>query len=167
VYRVARACEAGVSPVVAEILLVAITVVLAAVIYLMASGLLGTNGTPAPVVALAGPAQYAGGSYNATLTVAEASQAITPVNYKFNFRVGSAFGNATAFGDSGVPVTIRVNGTTYKVTWTDVDGGGMLTRGDYLTITGNGVSLPAATNFDFVLAFRDGNQITQLAWMSP
>jgi flagellin-like protein len=162
-----RSRTEGVSPVVAEILLVAITVVLAAVIYLMASGMLGSHATPAPVVALAGPNPYAGGGYNATFVVADASRALTMVNYKFNLEVGLSFGNATAFGSSGVPVPIRVNGTLYRVTWTDVDGGGTLTQGDEITVAGNGVSLPVRTNFDFVLVFQDGSQVTQLTWTSP
>ena len=157
----------GVSPVVAEILLLAITVVLAAVIYIMATGLLGPHSTPAPIVALTGPGSYAGGSYNATLRVADASQSLTLVNYKFNLEVNGTYGNATDFGASGVPVVIAVKGVTYHVTWTDVDGGGTLTQGDYITAGGNGASLPPKTSFDFLLFFRDGSQITQLAWTSP
>lgn len=64
-------------------------------------------------------------------------------------------------------MTIRVSGTAYRVTWTDVDGGGTLTQGDEITVTGNGVSLPVRTSFDFILVFRDGSQLTQLAWTSP
>lgn len=157
----------GVSPVVAEILLVAITVVLAAVIYIMASGMLGPHATPAPVVALAGPNPYTGGSYNASFVVADASQSVTIVNYRFNLRVGLIFGNATAFAVSGVAATLRVNGTTYRVTWTDVDGGGTLTQGDAITVAGNGVSLPVRTSFDLILVWNDGSQLTQQPWTSP
>lgn len=46
-----RISEEGVSPVVATILLVAITVVLAALLYVMASGMGGLGGTPPPVIA--------------------------------------------------------------------------------------------------------------------
>ncbi len=157
----------GVSPVVAEILMVAITVVLAAVLYIMASGLLGAHTTPAPVVALAGPNAYTAGSYNATLVVADASQSLTVVSYKFNLKVNGSFGNATAFGASGVGVTIAVHGVPYIVTWTDADGGGTLTQGDNILVAGNHASLPTRTSFDFILVFQDGNQITQLAWSSP
>ncbi len=157
----------AVSPVVAEILLVAITVVLAAVIYIMASGLLGSHTTPAPVIALAGPNPYSGGSFNTTFTVAGASQSLTIINYKFNLRVGQDFGSATLFGASGVAALIVVNGTTYKVTWTDTDGGGTLTQGDLITISGNGMSLPANTNFDFILVFSDGNELTHQTWITP
>ncbi len=157
----------GVSPVVAEILLLAITVVLAAVIYIMATGLLGPHSTPAPIVALTGPAAYSGGSYNATLRVADASQSLTMVNYKFNLEVNGTYGNATDFGASGVPVAFVVHGVTVHITWTDVDGGGTLSQGDYITVGGNGASLPLRTSFDFLLFFSDGSQITQLAWTSP
>jgi flagellin-like protein len=157
----------GVSPVVAEILLVAITVVLAAVIYLMASGLLGEHSTPAPVVALVGPHPYVGGSYNATFTVADVSQSLALVNYRFNLEANLTFANATSFGASGVPVTVRINGVAYRVTWTDVDGGGTLSQGDEITVAGNGVSLPIRTNFNLVLVFRDGSALTQQTWTSP
>ncbi len=159
-------CDA-VSPVVAEILLVAITVVLAAVIYIMASGLLGSHSTPAPVIALAGPNAYSGGSYNTTFTVAGASQSLAILNYKFNLRVGQTYGNATAFGASGIPASITVSGITYRVTWRDTDGGGTLTQGDSITISGNGVSLPPLTSFDFILVFSDGNEITHQTWTTP
>ncbi len=157
----------GVSPVVAEILLLAITVVLAAVLYIMASGMLGSHGTPPPVAALTGPEPYTGGTYNATLLVASASQSLTMANYKFNLEANLSFGNASEFGASGVPVTIRSHGVTYRVTWTDVDGGGTLSQGDLIFVTGNGVPLTRHTEFDFILLFWDGTQITQLAWTSP
>ncbi len=162
-----RSQRDAVSPVVAELLLVAITVVLAAVIYIMASGLLGSHSAPAPVIALAGPNPYSGGSFNTSFTVAGASQALTMVNYKFNLKVGQVYGNATTFAASGVAAPIVVGGTTYKVTWTDTDGGGTLTQGDLITISGKGVSLPATTNFDFILVFSDGNVLTHQAWVTP
>ena len=157
----------GVSPVVAEILLLAITVVLAAVLYVMASGLLGAHTTPQPVVALTGPQAYTGGTYNATLVVGAASQSLGMANYKFNLAANGSYGNATLFGATGVPVTIRANGVTFRVTWIDVDGGGTLSQGDEIRVTGNGVPLLRHTVLDFVLAFWDGNQITHLAWTSP
>ncbi len=157
----------AVSPVVAEILLVAITVVLAAVIYLMASGLLSGTTNPPPLVALSGPGTYAGGTRNATLTVAGASQPAGMGSYRFNLVVAGLYGNATAFAASGVAATTNVAGTMYRVTWDDLDGGGKLTQGDQIKVTGNGVSLPASTTFDFILLWETGATVTHSAWTSP
>jgi len=157
----------AVSPVVAEILLVAITVVLAAVIYLMASGLLGGHATVPPIVAFTGIHSYPAGSYNTSFSVADASQSLAIFNYKFNLRVGSLVGTATVFAPSGVAANITVNGTAYRVVWVDTDGGGSLTQGDQVTVTGNRVSLPAATSFDFLLFTSDGQQVTHEPWTTP
>lgn len=165
--RPIRRTPEAVSPVVAEILLVAITVVLAAVIYLMASGLLGGTTSVPPVIALSGPGTYSGSSHNATLTVAGTSQAVAISSYRFNVVVGGLYGNATSFAASGVAATTSVAGTTYRITWNDLDGGGGLTQGDEIIVAGNGLSLPASTTFDFLLFWSDGRQITHLAWTSP
>lgn len=162
-----RPSRDAVSPVVAEILMIAITVVLAAVLFLMASGLLNGNANIAPVVAFTGPNAYSGGSYNTTFSVADASRGVSIGTYKFNLRVGLLFGPATNFGTSGVPASITVNGTVYRVTWEDLDGGGGLTRGDQILVTGNGRSLPATTGFDFLLIWTDGSQITDFPWTTP
>lgn len=157
----------GVSPVVAEILLVAITVVLAAVLYLMASGLLAGPTNIPPTVAFSATPPYTGASFNTSFSVADASRSITIANYRFNMKVGSEYGNATDFGASGVAVTEAVGRTTYKVIWTDLDGGGTLSQGDEITVAGNGVSLPVATSFDFLLLWSDGAQLTHEAWTTP
>src|SRR5512136_1591865 len=152
-----RPCPEAVSPVVAELLLVAITVVLAAVIYVMASGMLGGNPVSRPIVALSGIHGYAGGSYNTSFSVADASQSKAILNYKFNLQVGTYYGNATNFAPTGIAADIVVHGTLYHVVWLDSDGGGSLSQGDQFTVTGDHKSLPAAVSFDFLLFWSDGN----------
>jgi flagellin-like protein len=157
----------AVSPVVAEILLVAITVVLAAVIYLMASGMLNSNPRLTPVVAFTGIHGYTGGSYNTSFSVADASQSLGIVQYKFNLRVGSNIGTAMPFAPTGMAANLTVNGTVYQVIWRDTDGGGSLTQGDTIWVTGRGVSLPRATTFDFLLFTAEGQQVTHEPWTTP
>ncbi|MEW6069748.1 MAG: archaellin/type IV pilin N-terminal domain-containing protein, partial [Candidatus Thermoplasmatota archaeon] len=72
----------AVSPVIGVILMVAITVVLAAVLYVWVSGFMGGGGAMTPVGALAIPALGAGGShYN--ITVNSVSPATDPAKIKW------------------------------------------------------------------------------------
>lgn len=162
-----RESPQAVSPVVAEILLVAISVVLAAVIYLMASGILGGHADIAPVVAFAPVDAFAPGTYNATIPIADASRALSINSYRFNLQVSGTWGNATGFAASGAAATVRVNGVTYQVVWRDVDGGSTLTGGDTVKVTGNNRSLPGATTFDLALLWTDGSQLTHAPWTTP
>jgi len=157
----------AVSPVVAEILLVAIAVVLAAVLYVMASGLLSSGTSIPPVVAFSAVHPFAAGSYNATFSVADASRTITMPNYHFVLKVGTTLGPRTDFAASTVPAMVTVNGTVYRVTFTGLNGGGTLTRGDLITVSGNGVSLPKGTFFDFLLLWSDGSLLTDESWVTP
>ncbi len=164
---ISRPDAQGVSPVVAEILLVAIAVVLAAVLYIMASGLLSTGSSVPPVVAFTAVHPFAAGSYNATFAVAGASRTFSVVNYRFVLKVGTTLGVRTDFAASAVPAVVTVNGTVYRVTWTDLDGGGALTQGDLITVSGNGVSLPRTTLFDFSLLWSDASLLTDISWATP
>src|SRR5204862_3892519 len=85
--------EAAVSPVIATILMVAITVVLAAVLYVMVSGLITPVGGNKPLVTFSAVTQSSG---NATIAVAGASQSVSPSNYKVNLAVAGTTGNAVA-----------------------------------------------------------------------
>src|SRR5256886_12599938 len=90
--------EAAVSPVIATILMVAITVVLAAVLYVMVSGLITPVGGNKPLVTFSAVTQSSG---NATISVAGASQSVSPSNYKVNLQVGSNTGSAVAMPTAG------------------------------------------------------------------
>lgn len=157
----------GVSPVVAEILLVAIAVVLAAVLYIMASGILNTGSSIPPVVAFSAVQPFSGSGYNATFSVAGASRTITIPNYRFVLEVGNTLGNRTDFAASGTAALATVSGTMYRVTWADLDGGGALTQGDLITVSGDGVSLPHTTFFDFSLLWSDASLLTDISWTTP
>jgi flagellin-like protein len=162
-----RSGSEAVSPVVAEILLVAITVVLVAVLYLMASGLLANHVSVPPVVAFSNLRPFPVGSYNATFSVADASQTVAITSYRFVLKVGPDLCKATHFAASPQAATVTVSGTVYRVTWTDLDGGGALTSGDTITVSGNAISLPRGTSFDLLLLWTDGSQLTHEPWATP
>ena len=130
-----RMKDSGVSPVIATILMVAITVVLAAVLYVMVSGFTHSPGTAQS----AGLNEQAGTATNSwTVTVSSVSASNIPVTgLKIVVTVGSntwtfpyvAGGTWTATsGSSLYPPTLAYSqqGTTY------------LSAGDTFTITGSG-----------------------------
>src|SRR5947209_12004557 len=90
---VIRKDEAAVSPVIATILMVAITVVLAAVLYVMVSGLITPVGGNKPLVTFAAVDQSRG---NATIAVAGASQSVSPSNRKEKQQAGINSGQSLA-----------------------------------------------------------------------
>ncbi|MEW5936475.1 MAG: archaellin/type IV pilin N-terminal domain-containing protein [Candidatus Thermoplasmatota archaeon] len=115
----------GVSPVIATILMVAITVVLAAVLYVMVSGYMGGGGGGEPYVTFSAPQ-----SVNATTWAVECepSRSEPLSSYKIIL-----LKNTTT--DSTMnPIT---DGTSGNLKFVDVDGGGKLTTGDkiYITVT--------------------------------
>ena len=161
---VLRTRTEGVSPVVAEILLVAITVVLAAAVYLMASGALTSRTQQRPVVAFAPGVSFIGASHNVSLMIGGVSQNLYPSNYMFNLKVGTTYGVPTNFAASRTAANVTIGTGTYQVMWIDVDGAGTLTQGDRILVTGNGVSLPSGTSFVFLLLWNDGTTLTTASW---
>ncbi|MEW6069747.1 MAG: archaellin/type IV pilin N-terminal domain-containing protein [Candidatus Thermoplasmatota archaeon] len=119
----------AVSPVIGVILMVAITVVLAAVLYVWVSGFMGGGGAMTPVGALATPALGAGGChYN--ITVNSVSPATDPAKIKWyvldsakitKFSGTLSEGTALpAIPASGVNVLYRDNDGNDKLSTADV-----------------------------------------------
>src|SRR6266516_112709 len=118
-----RKDEAAVSPVIATILMVAITVVLAAVLYVMVSGLLVGPGATRPQVTFSGVDLNASPG-NATFSIAGITQAVGPASYKVNLQIGTTAGTAVAMPTaSGSYATVVIGSTTYRIYWTDIGGG--------------------------------------------
>lgn len=154
----------AVTPIVAEILLVAIAVVLAAMIYFMASALLQSPGANTPYVTFASPTRIPSGitgRENYSIQVADASRSAPFDAYKFNLMVENKTApTAVAVEASSQPAPIVVNGIPYRVVWNDAGGGGMLNAGDTFTVSGNGAPLPVSMHFAFYLIWAaDGSAI--------
>ncbi|HKZ47917.1 MAG TPA: archaellin/type IV pilin N-terminal domain-containing protein [Thermoplasmata archaeon] len=128
--------EEGVSPVIATILMVAITVVLAAVLYVMVSGLIGGGGTSRPTVSVITQGQGLGCTMSpppgvCTGKIADSS---TPNAVgKFKVRV---FGNGTALGDAATLSTSNIAFGSTTFLYTDLGGEGNLGGGDTYKLTG-------------------------------
>src|SRR3989442_8699257 len=109
--RLIREDESAVSPVIATILMVAITVVLAAVLYVMVSGLLTGPGATRPVVTFGN--SNAVGSNGFSFAVAGADRKGTPPNSRHNLTSNTAFCFTKAIASS---MTETVSGATYTDT---------------------------------------------------
>src|SRR5436190_1910189 len=107
---VIRKDEAAVSPVIATILMVAITVVLAAVLYVMVSGLITPVGGNKPLVTFSAVTKVNAVTW--TFSIASAQPSVAQSNYKVNFGIGTNTGTVANMGASNANVTITVAGAT-------------------------------------------------------
>src|SRR5437667_3799247 len=122
---VIRKDETAVSPVIATILMVAITVVLAAVLYVMVSGLITPVGGNKPLVTFSSVTKVNAVTW--TFSVASAQPSVAQSNYKVNFGIGTNTGTVANMGASNANVTITVGGASPApagLKWTDLGGTG-------------------------------------------
>lgn len=158
-----RKDEQAVSPVIATILMVAITVVLAAVLYVMVSGLISGPSTQKPFVTFGTVTKVNAVTW--TFAVASASPAVAPSNYKVNFAIAGATGSALNMGANGVNVTVTGLTPAPGVKWVDIGGEGTVNGGDTFTIAF--ASAPASgASLTFYLLYSDGTQIQTASWQA-
>jgi flagellin-like protein len=128
-----RRSRLGVSPVIATILMVAITVVLAAVLYVMVSGLIGPTGGGNPTVAFL-PAKNITGGWR--IDIGSVSQSVALGSYK----VAVLDGTTVAIPATTVTATMSATSTgvtpTITLRFTDLNGDGKLTGGDFFVLSG-------------------------------
>ena len=159
----ARADERAVAPVIAEVLLVAMSVTLAATLFVVVSQITSeaTVGPTKPLVFFT-PAELAHG--NATVRVGATSVVLPASDYRVVLMVGDTPGGPIAIGSRGCPAPSFVGGTTYGITWTDVGGRGVLTSGDSFLVTGGTAPLPQGHTYRLALLWTDGSAIATVAW---
>src|SRR5436189_3326296 len=104
---VIRKDEAAVSPVIATILMVAITVVLAAVLYVMVSGLITPVGGNKPLVTFSSVTKVNAVTW--TFSIASAQPTVAQSNYKVNFGIGTNTGTVENMGASNARVEENVS----------------------------------------------------------
>ena len=146
-----RMKDSGVSPVIATILMVAITVVLAAVLYVMVSGFTHSPGTTNS----AGLSTSNTGNGAWTITVDKVSVSNIPLSSLKVVLNGTSYSYV-----AGNQNWVSAAGTTHNATlgFNNVAGSSNLAASDYFTITSGGSSgylIPAGTTFEIV----DGSSI--------
>ncbi len=135
--------EDAVSPVIATILMVAITVVLAAVLYVMVIGMSEGGGDTAPVGAMA--SMTATSSFNATLTFSTFAPVPAPMDLKIiltpndaNPTVELTFSAQPTVSPATMTTTgLSAVGFTAGAQYTDLNvGGNAVNSGDSIKVTG-------------------------------
>jgi len=127
--------EEGVSPVIATILMVAITVVLAATVWLLVSGYMGGSTQTPLTMSLTYNAQESSNE-NATfdVTLSHPSQA-NPSNVKVTVKDSSGTTySATGIGEGYSNAKKLGSSSSYKVYYVDLNGNGKLDTGDQIII---------------------------------
>lgn len=141
----------GVSPVIATILMVAITVVLAAVLYVMVMGLGDISTTPNGQIT---KVEKTGTDvYKLTLSTFSPSTKLTDIKVNVN---------GTLFTSSDGKTWVPDKDDTYEITVTDQAGDGKVSQGDYITVKladGATVKLEGATVA--ILHGPSGGEITK------
>jgi len=141
----------GVSPVIATILMVAITVVLAAVLYVMVMGLGDISTTPYGQITKV--EKTGTGGYKLTLSTFSPSTKLTDIKVNVN---------GTLFTSSDGKTWVPDKDDTYEITVTDQAGDGKVSQGDYITVKladGATVKLEGATVA--ILHGPSGGEITK------
>jgi len=160
----------GVSPVIATILMVAITVVLAAVLYVMVLGF-GTGGGSTPSLQITSrTALTSPEGYKFVLTSPTSARTWTEFTVILQTSAGSATWNtATQAGLTGTGVVTQALGvqttlstTNFYVNVTDLGGNGEINNGDYITVTGN---FAVSTLYTLILYDETTQgQMVSMAW---
>jgi flagellin-like protein len=123
--------RSGVSPVIATILMVAITVVLAAVLYVMVMGF-GGNPSSTPTGQFKAAEKLSDGKYKIqVLSISEAKDVAD-----MRFSVATSAGTdvyVVKGGDLAAPSEKNVDAVT-KIVFTDLNGDGKVSTGDYFTL---------------------------------
>ena len=151
----------AVSPVIATILMVAITVVLAAVLYLMVMGF-GTTGNQTPTGSFVGSPASVTNGYQLTFGV------ITPSTKFTDCKVVITVGGVAAAAQTIVVAGQNFVGPNMGVKWTDLASDGAISQGDYVTITGGTftvpIALPTGSYTVTILFTSTGGSICSQSW---
>ena len=144
--------EEGVSPVIATILMVAITVVLAATVWLLVSGYMGGGGGTQITGNFASKEMI--GSNEWKLTFSQFQPDTSLKSLKISISDGTHSDTITFTDDSdGTHVTATNTGIT--VTYYDLANNHIINSGDYLVLSG----LSSGTTYTVTVLDSNGNQI--------
>lgn len=153
--------RSGVSPVIATILMVAITVVLAAVLYVMVMGFGGTSGQK-PTVSMTKSTTAT--AHEEKVLISSISEAQLYANMKVSIAINSTVFNGQV--KSGL-VTLAGNATAEfaldGVTFVDVAGDGKVSAGDYFIVETLKSNTPVTLS---LLYGADASSIGSSEWTS-
>ena len=144
--------EEGVSPVIATILMVAITVVLAATVWLLVSGYMGGGGGTTVTGSFASKEMVSSGTWKLTFSTFQPDTSIK--NLKISVSDGTHTDTLTFSSDNdGVSQTGSTTNVT--VTYHDLANNHIINSGDYLLISG----VTSGTTYTVTILDSNGNQV--------
>lgn len=158
-----RKDDQAVSPVIATILMVAITVVLAAVLYVMVSGLIGGTTTQSKPQISFTVSKITNG---VDVLVAGAQPAVAYTNFKVNIQQSTLFGSAGAVVQSPANTTVTVSGGgTFYVLWQNPGGSGNIVGGDHFIVTYGANKPVSGTSMGLLIIWAgDTSTIATATW---
>jgi len=148
-----RKDEDGVSPVIATILMVAITVVLAAVLYVMVTNIITTPPERKPSVVL-GILDCDANACEGRVTTAQPATALT------QFRVTVTVDGAPVIAPTTLAANTNITGGGMTFRYTDIGGEGKMTGGDSFTLNG----LAPDVTYEVSFLWRDGTVVESIAF---
>ena len=121
---------------------------------------LAPRSTPTPLVSFGVVSVEHG---NATITIVRATFCPAPSEYRFSigFKASSAVG---MFASSGSYTTTVASNTTFRVTWMDEEGQGLVNVGDTFRVTGDGRPLPSGEQFTLYLYMTNMTLVAAANW---
>lgn len=146
------------------ILVLVVPVILAAVLYVMVSGLIAVPDPGGPPIVL-GPAQLVGG--NATVPVASISTGVPPAGVRFSLAVDGLLSTTRDLPPPDGSVLLILGNYTIRVFWLNDFDDGLVGRGDEFLFTGDLAPLPAASDFEFSLISAEGGFGATASWSTP
>ena len=155
--------EEGVSPVIATILMVAITVVLATTVWLLVSGYMGgSTQTPLTMGLTYNAQQSTSTTAVFDVTMSHPSQA-NPSDVKVTIKVDGATPGSTSGGIGTTAQSVSVGSYTYDVSYVDLNGNGKLDTGDQIILTNStsgATSISGITVYIYITGYSGNVQAT-------
>ena len=139
------------------------------VVLLSPRGACGPTGDPVIPMAFATMFDH----WNASVKITAVSVCEPPSFYRFLLFLGASHSDLQPLPPVGSLSSVIVNGTSFRVGWTDATRNGLVDIGDSFQVTGDGVHLPASAdpdpNFQYKLEFHSsgGEWIGAASWYMP
>lgn len=156
----------GVSPVIATILMVAITVVLAATLYMMLPR--GGDVTEQQAGAFSQTVEKVEGTKDFEITFAKLSpkREIEELQFKVWNDSSSDNGALVSFNQhrDGISKNFTINGKQYELKYMDQSGNSYVDSGDYLILSESGAGTLGSGCYYEIAMYYDGNELDSVRW---